>query len=201
MTKTKLIHGIGTNEKIYPACIDGKHTDEYASWLSMLCRCTEKLWSRCYTYHGVTCSDNFKSYTYFYEWYHRQIGASNKDARGKKWCLDKDILVKGNKVYSEDTCVFIPHRVNSLLTKSDSSRGGLPIGVHFETRDNRYKAQCRCISGKQKNLGLFKTSKEAFVAYKLCKEDVIKKVAEEYKYQLDYRVYESLMKYEVSEND
>lgn len=31
------------------------------------------------------------------------------------WHLDKDILLKGNKVYSPETCAFVPAKINSLL--------------------------------------------------------------------------------------
>ena len=45
------------------------------------------------------------------------------------WELDKDILVKGNKIYSPDTCCFVPKEVNTVFTKRQSKRGDYPIGV------------------------------------------------------------------------
>ena len=55
--------------------------------------------------------------------------------------------------------------------------------------------------GKKRFLGCFNTPQEAFQAYKTFKEALIKEVANEYKEQLDSRVYEALMNYEVNEND
>ena len=37
----------------------------------------------------------------------------------EKWEIDKDVLLKGNKIYSEDTCVFIPPCLNLMLTKRE----------------------------------------------------------------------------------
>ena len=36
------------------------------------------------------------------------------------YSLDKDILVKGNKIYSPETCCFVPQDVNILFTKRTS---------------------------------------------------------------------------------
>lgn len=115
----KRVSGIGVKGLEYSTKVDGKMAREYRLWTDMLLRCTEKFWIKRPTYIGTTCSENFKSYTYFYEWCNKQIGFGNKDENGKSWNLDKDLLVKGNKVYSEDTCVFCTSKV-----KHDSCKKG-----------------------------------------------------------------------------
>lgn len=196
----RLVHGIGVNDNKHLTYIDGKLTKEYKMWSNMLFRCTEKFWIEHPTYIGVTCSDNFKSYAFFYQWCQNQVGFRNRAVSGRGWNLDKDVLVKGNKLYSEDTCVFIPQRLNLLLTKRDASRGEFPIGVHLDEQ-GKFRSQCSKGTGKTKNLGGFDTAQEAFEAYKTFKELLIKEVANEYKGLLDSRVYAALMVYEVSVND
>jgi len=65
---------LGINDKRYPSYDGDNILKEYEIWKSMLKRCTQKYWDKKPTYTGTTCSDNFKSYTYFYEWCNRQIG-------------------------------------------------------------------------------------------------------------------------------
>lgn len=198
---SKLVRGIGFNSRHYPSRIDGKNVKEYNLWQGMLHRCTKEYWLEWSAYDGVTCSDDFKDYTFFYEWCNKQVGFGNADENGKSWQLDKDLLVKGNKIYNEDVCVFVPQRINNLLLKSDACRGELQVGVHRLAKGRGYIAKCNIGTGTQKYLGYFKTPQEAFQAYKTFKEALIKEVANEYKEQLDYRVYEALMNYEVNEND
>ena len=174
---------------------------EYSLWADMLLRCTNKVLRKRPTYEGVTCSENFKSYTFFYEWCNQQKGFNEKDKNSRKWSLDKDLLIRGNKCYSEDVCVFVPNRVNNLVTKRNASRGDWPIGVYWCKNRKKFRSKCNNGSGKQKCLGYFNTPQEAFQAYKTYKEALIKEVANEYKEQLDSRVYEALMNYEVNEND
>lgn len=198
---SKLVHGIGFNSGKYPAVVDGKPLLVYRTWKSMLSRCTEKIWTKHPAYRGVTCSDNFKSYEFFYEWCNNRIGFGSVDENGSGWHLDKDILAgSALKIYSEDVCIFIPKRLNLLLTKNESKRGELPIGVSFREQNSKFVAYCRD-GYTLKYLGYFQTAEDAFKAYKTFKEALIKEVANEYKTQLDQRVYQTLMNYEVNITD
>ena len=115
--------------------------------------------------------------------------------------LDKDLLIKCNKVYSESTCVFLPQEVNSLLTKRTSLRGNHLIGVYWGKTHKAFIALVNKNKGKQEHLGYFKTEIEAFNAYKQAKEDFVKEQANKWKSQIDERAYNALMSYEVSTND
>lgn len=196
-----LVLGIGYNDFKYPSRIGRKTSTEYSAWHGMIERCTKKYWDKKPTYTGTTCSENFKSFAYFYEWCNNQSGFGNKEDDGKSWHLDKDILLKGNKVYSEDTCVFVPLVLNALFTKRHNQRGGYPIGVYWKKKNNKFCVQCADGSGAQKYLGLFTNYSEAFKVYKDFKEGYIKSLAEKYKDQLDHRAYEALMNYQVEETD
>lgn len=196
-----LVYGVGVKGMKYHAKCSGKTLREYFLWQGVLFRCTQKFWSKRPSYDGCTASENFKSYTFFYEWCQKQVGFGNKDENGRYWHLDKDLLVKGNRLYSETTCAFVPQRINSLLIKCDSARGEYLVGVSWREDKNKFASQCRLGGGKRKLLGYFLTAQEAHQAYKLFKEALIKEVANEYKTQLDPRVYEALMNYEVDVND
>ena len=191
------VYGVGILGTKYLASINGVQTKEYKLWCCMLVRCYSNTYKKKYpTYEGCEVSDNFKSYEYFYEWCHEQIGFGNEG-----WQLDKDLLTKGNKVYSETTCVFLPNEINSLLTKREALRGEHLIGVCWCKRDKVFRAQVNKNKGKQKNLGSFNTELEAFNAYKQAKESFVKEQAEKYKSQIDPRAYEALMNYTVEITD
>lgn len=197
----RLVLGIGVNDGKYPTKIKGKATEEYRVWKNMLYRCSTSCWVNRPTYVGTTCSDNFKSFSFFHEWYQEQPNSDRRDEGGKRWQLDKDILAKGIKVYSEDTCVFIPQPINNLLTKSDAARGAFPIGITCDSRGNRYRARCSNGTGNQTHLGCYRSLEAAFEVYKSFKEELIKSLATSYKVLLGSRVYEALMAYEVTIND
>ena len=189
--------GVGIVGIKYPISEGGVQIKEYTLWNSMLKRC----YSDCSkkkrpTYEGCEVSDKFKSYEYFYEWCNKQIGFNNKG-----WQLDKDLLVKGNKIYSEDSCVFLPNEINLLLTKRTASRGNHLIGVYYHKRGKVFMAQVSKNKGKPERLGFFNTELEAFNAYKTAKESFIKEQAEKWKSQIDIRAYNALMNYQVEITD
>ena len=195
------VYGVGIVGTKYQAKINGVQTKEYKLWCHMLERCyDEALKKRCPTYEGCEVSDNFKSYEYFYEWCHKQVGFDN-DGNGNPFQLDKDLLVKGNKVYSEDSCVFLPQEINSLLVKCTALRGKHLIGVSWDKTNKIFKAQVRKNKGKSEHLGYFNTELEAFNAYKTAKEAFVKEQANKWKSQIDLRAYNALMNYTVESCD
>lgn len=175
--------------------VNGKLLKEYRLWQDMLrrCYCTESHKTH-QTYADCSVSDAFRYFPYFKEWCNKQIGF---DQEG--WNLDKDVLIKGNKTYSENTCVFVPREVNMLFVKSDKTRGNLMIGVSCE-KNSKFVARVRKYS-KVIRIGEFNTEIDAFNAYKVEKEAHIKDVANKWKGQIDKRVYQALLNYKVEITD
>ena len=193
--------GVGIVGTKYSSKVDGVRTKEYGLWVRMLERCySDSFKKKNPTYEGCEVSDNFKSYEYFYEWCNKQIGFS-VDGNGNPFQLDKDLLIKGNKVYSESTCVFLPKEINSVLIKCTASRGVFLIGVSWSNTHKAFKAQVSKNKGKSEHLGFFNTELEAFRAYKQAKESFIKEQANKFKSQIDPRAYNALMNYQVEITD
>ena len=191
------VYGVGIVGTKYTITVDGVKTKEYELWKDTLKRCYSDTYQKKQpTYEGCEVSDKFKSYEYFYEWCNEQIGFNNEG-----WQLDKDLLIKGNKVYSEDSCVFLPQEINKILVKCTASRGQHLIGVYWNKRDKAFVAQVSKNKSGSEYLGYFKTELEAFKAYKQAKESFIKEQANKWKGKIDERAYEALMNYQVEIDD
>ena len=185
---------------------DGKlcATQEYHKWQSMLQRCfDDKFKEKHPTYKDVTCCERWLCFANFLEDFAilKQEYNWNVD---EKLQLDKDILYKGNKIYSLENCVLVPQWINSLFTKRDANRGDCPIGVRYHKGAKKYEAQCS-INGKQISLGLYSAVEEAFNAYKIAKENEIKRVAEDCVLKgyitKDGRLYNAMINYQVEIDD
>jgi len=191
---SKLVCGVGINDGKYLATVGGRIVLEYGLWKGLLHRCYSELYHRKRpTYIGCSVSENFKSYSYFFDWCQSQLGFGQEGYQ-----LDKDLLLKGNQTYSEGLCVFVPSELNVLLINLKNIRGRFPIGVCYH--QGKYQAQIN-LFGKRQHLGYFNTPELAFQAYKTAKETYIKQVAELYKDQVDIRVYAALMAYQVEITD
>lgn len=167
----------------------------HQTWLQMLERCGSEIYKRKFpTYTNVSVCCEWRCFSNFEKWYQEQ-----SIWRHKGWHLDKDILVKGNKIYSPDTCCFVPPQINTLFTQRSRCRGKYPIGVHLGN-NGKYCASLR-LNGERKYLGYFDSPEEAFYAYKVAKEAWIKEVADKWKDQLDPRVYEAMYNYKVEITD
>ena len=177
----------------FKAKINNKNTTEYQTWYNMLQRCYDPyIINKKLTYQDATVSEIWKNFQNFAEWHKKNY----YDLFDEDVHLDKDIIKKGNKVYCPEFCAFVPQSINALLTKSDKARGKYPIGVSFNKHNKKYKSYM-LINGKQKHLGYFSTSIEAFNSYKIAKEEQIQVVANKYKNILKAKVFDSLMNYKV----
>ena len=169
--------GLGfLGEGEYKTCENGKLKIEHDIWYNMLKRCYDPKYQEKHpTYKGCRVEDYLLNFQHMGKW----IENNYYEVPNERMCLDKDILHKGNKIYSRDTCIFVPQRINKLFIKSDNSRGKNPIGVH-EMSSGNYRADCNKKNGKKIYLGTYKTKEEAFRVYKEYKEKVIKEVIDSY---------------------
>lgn len=186
----KLVYGVGFCD----IAVTGKEKQEcYADWNSMHQRCYDPLFhQRTPSYKGCFVCKEWQTFSNFYEWWKR----NHKDG----FSLDKDIIHKGNKVYSPETCACISHELNNLVCRRQKFRGNLPIGVRFDKRKNKYLASIS-YHGRPKYIGYFDNPTDAFYAYKEVKEEYIKEMAEKYKGVVDDRIYNALMNYNVEITD
>ena len=198
------VFDIGMIGNKYPSRINGVKTKEYKTWVAMLDRCTnQKLKEKELTYQNVTCCEEWLLYENFYEWLHSQENFKQW-FNGDKWALDKDILLKGNKIYSPNVCCLVPQNINNLFLKRESVRGDLPIGVYKHKKWNGYYAACKNpLTNKKDYLGGHNTPEKAFETYKQHKEKLIKQIAqiEHDKGNITKRCYEAMIKYEVEITD
>ena len=179
----------------YKPTKDNKHIESYDIWNSMLQRCYDEKRRKSYpTYENCKVCDEWHNFQNFAEWYEKNY----YEIEGEKMHLDKDILFKGNKIYSPKTCIFVPEKINYLFTKSDKARGDLPIGVRY--CGNKYQARCNN-HGESIHLGSYNTIEDAFQIYKEYKENVIKQVADEYKGLIPQKLYMTMYKYKVEVTD
>ena len=194
--------GVGISGNKYPIMENNKPVKEYSVWRRMLERCfDETTKEKQPTYKDVTCCSEWLYYDNFYKWIHSQSNFL-KWHDEDRWAVDKDILVKGNKIYSPETCCLVPQNVNCLFLKREAERGQLPIGV--KNKGNKFEANCmNPFTGKRNFIGLYKTPIEAFDAYKDYKENLIKQIAEiEYNNgNITDNCYNAMMSYIVEIND
>ena len=185
---------------------DGKYviTWEANKWGGMLERCFDSKYKEKYpTYKGVTCCERWLCFANFLEDLEVLKNEYNW-SEDEKLNLDKDILHKGNKIYSLDNCVLVPDWINKLFIKRDAKRGDYPIGVTYNKGAKKYQARCR-INGKLTGLGCYNTIEQAFNAYKIVKEQEIKRIANECILKgyiaKDSRLYNAMISYQVEIDD
>ena len=180
------------------ASIGRNMTKWYTAWNNMMNRCyNENTRHISKTYEDCYVSESWKYLSNFKEWYNSQRGC---DQDG--WHIDKDLLIKGNKVYSAETCLLLPPQINTLIVGADAIRGDLPKGVYLDKghKTPRYRARVSQ-DGKRVCYGSYSNLEDAWLAYKEAKEAWIKVVAERWKDKIDPRAYNALLNYTVEWDD
>ena len=167
--KRKLVCGIGINDYNGNMSLNGSAIKSYAIWHAMLERCySKKKQLKMPTYVGCSVCDEWIYFSNFKVWFDLN---HNEDFE-----LDKDILIKGNKVYGPETCRYVPKYINQLLVYSGRDRGNLHLGVSKHSSGKGYEMQCN--DGYGKNIQHHHKTIEAAIAdYSATKKMIVKKQA------------------------
>jgi len=185
----KSVYGVGfIGEGKYKSKINNKTTTYYEAWNNMFERCYNSSLNRNPTYKDVTVCEEWHNFQVFAKWFEE-----NWKPWMEGWHLDKDILLKGNKIYNPETCCFVPNEINRLFTRVDNYKKGVyKSGINFVA----------LISLKEGNkyMGTFKTVEEAIEVYKKAKEVYIKEIANEWKDKIDTKVYDAMCNYYTQRN-
>ena len=184
-----LIYGVGINDCPQHVFLSKKHIKSYSCWRSMLIRCySETYQKKQQTYIGCCVCDEWHLFSNFKRWFDENYIEG--------YALDKDILVQGNKVYSPQTCCFVPRHINNLFTDHRSARGVYKMGVRYSKKLNKFIARYSS-NGKSTHIGCYATEQEAYEAYKKAKYEEIRRVAKDSldKGEIDERIYNALLNY------
>lgn len=100
--------------------IDRKITPSYYTWRSMIQRCYDEDCKGYRFYGDCTVCDEWHNFQNFAEWF--------EENKIDGYHLDKDSKVKGNRVYSPETCIFLPMKENVKLATQKSHSFRSPSG-------------------------------------------------------------------------
>ena len=135
----------------YKTSINNKQTKSYTVWKDMNVRCYQKR-DIYETYKDCKVCEEWSDYQNFAKWF------ENNYIEG--WCLDKDILKENNKLYSPETCCFVPKEINNLFKPFHKRKNNLPKGV-FKIHKKYYVYIVK--NGKSKYYGKYDNIEEATI--------------------------------------
>lgn len=187
--------GVGVNDLPEHAYFIDKATKKlrqrpaYSAWTSMLNRAyNPKIHARLPGYAGCSVHPEWHTFSGFKSWFDGNFVEG--------WCLDKDLICPGNKIYSASHCRYVPQYINTLVLDGEAARGQWPLGVTKQKHQQKYCARC-CINGKQKYLGSYASPLLAHRAWQMAKAQVLHTTLERYKQEkvVDMGVVRSLKEY------
>lgn len=166
-----------------------KNSRTFNVWQGMLSRCYAPSGNE--SYKDCEVCEEWQCYTTFKGWYENQ-------QHHTLYQIDKDLLFRGNRTYSPETCVLLPKAINVALQGNRKNRGAYPTGVYYKKRNKNFTAQIAYGDSVPKHLGSFKTWQEAEVVYLRAKEGRIRAMAEEYKEVICERAYVAMLNWSAS---
>jgi len=172
LARRSMLFGVGVNDAPYNVTrvVDGRQITcpAYAKWVSMITRCYDSNYhKRKPTYKSCSVESTWHSFMSFKSWFDEQ------DSSGKH--LDKDILFRGNKIYSPMYCAFVDLETNNLF--NGGRKNHLPTGVYFSKSRGVFVSN-ESISGKSAYIGSFDSPGEAHIAWAKRKAIAVRKCAE-----------------------
>lgn len=197
--KAPLTFGVGYTDGEVTKNEAEDHLPYYRHWKQILERSyCPKLKKKYPSYDNVTVCEDWHSLKNFKIWFD-----NNYQQGWDQYCLDKDLLCDqlNFKIYSPETCVFLPHRLNTLIIKRYKNRKNkeLPIGITKKSKNSKYCARCQIGESQPHVIGYYKDLNEAWEVYRNFKQNYIKELSEDYfnKGLIDERAYKALMNYKV----
>lgn len=174
---------------IYNVSENGIKTKEYLRWKDMLMRCyCEKYKNKNPTYSGCSVVPEWHNFQNFAKWYSENYYS----VPDSKMELDKDVLSPGNKIYSPETCCFLPSEINKLFSKN-VIRNNCSENLYIY-RNGKYRISCSN-NKKLKHLGYFNTREEAIASYERFKDEIIKSTIEKYSIFLPENIKNALLNF------
>lgn len=183
-------------------CNSKDHHTAYTRWKHIIRRTvTDYNDAKVASYKDVTLCEEWMNFQNFAKWYYNYLSKYKRIPNDLPLCVDKDIKIHGNKIYSPDTCMIVPERINLMLIKEFARRGNSPIGTSFDKRLNKYSVTVHDCDSNEVGLGMFENAIDGFNAYKKAKEKYLLEMANRYKDILPDETYEAIINYRVDIND
>ena len=169
----------------YVSRVNNNLTLEYSVWANMLKRCYHPGYHLTHpTYIDCVVCDEWLNFQTFAHWY------VNNGYYGLGYEIDKDLLVRGNKRYSADTCVMLPSAINGILSTKPTDTRTLPTGIY----PCRTKYQVKVCGGSNSTyVGVYPTLRLAVEAQRRAKKIIMNNLAEKYANSIDPRAYQALV--------
>lgn len=122
------VHGIGyIGVGEFITSVGGKNNKAYTTWQRMIGRCYDKNNASAKYYDGCTVATEWHNFQNFANWFYENLPEGSDEIH-----LDKDIKVKGNRVYSPESCTLVTLKENIVQAKAKSFKAKSPNGETHE---------------------------------------------------------------------